>query len=146
MRPGDRVLDLGSGDGRFCCAAVQQYGVACAVGVEIDEQLVELARARAALCGVADRVHFACADLTASGVDAAALCPGGEAFTLLIVFLLPEAEKKFEGQLMRVAAAGARVLSIAFALDRLPGLALLQKEPPLYLYRAASTLCCRPAE
>ena len=128
------MLDLGSGDGRWCVAAVQQFGAQCAVGVEIDELLVEESRRKAAQCGVAERATFACEDLTAEGMSAAALCPGGEAFTLVVVFLLPEAEQKFEGQLMRLYAAGARVLSIAFALDRLQWLTLAMKEGPLHLY------------
>ena len=136
--PSDRVLDLGSGDGRWCVAAVQQFGAQCAVGVEIDEWLVEESRRKAAQCGVAGTATFACADLTAKGMSAAALCPGGEAFTMVIVFLLPEAEQKFEGQLMRLYAAGARVLSIAFTLDRLQWLTLARTQGPMYLYCKSS--------
>ena len=136
--PNDKVLDLGSGDGRWCVAAAQQFGAQCAVGVEIDALLVEESRRKAAQCGVAERATFACADLTAEGMSAAALCPGGQAFTLVIVFLLPEAEPKFEGQLVRLCAAGARVLSIAFALDRLRWLSLERRQGPMHLYRGSA--------
>ncbi|KAI7864941.1 hypothetical protein BDF14DRAFT_1830440 [Spinellus fusiger] len=40
----DTVLDLGSGDGRFCTAAVSVYNAARAVGIESDSELVSLSR------------------------------------------------------------------------------------------------------
>ncbi len=131
------MLDLGSGDGRLCVAAVQQFGAEAAVGIELDEELVELSQARAEQCGVSDSARFLCADLTApAGASAAANSMQGSA-TLVIVFLLPEAEQKFQEVLMRLYDAGARVLSLAFELDRLQGLQLRRKETPMYLYSKA---------
>jgi len=134
--PSDRVLDLGSGDGRFCVAAVQQFNAQMAVGIEIDESLVKLSLARAEQCGVSDKAIFLCEDLTAPdrGVQAASVCGTP---TLVIVFLLPEAEQKFQELLMSLYNAGAHVLSLAFELDRLKGLQLRKKETPMYLYSNA---------
>jgi SAM-dependent methyltransferase len=53
----DTVYDLGAGDGRVVIAAASKFG-ARGVGVEIDAELVAMARAKAARAGVADRVRF----------------------------------------------------------------------------------------
>ncbi|CAL8470983.1 g10525 [Coccomyxa elongata] len=132
----DRVLDLGSGDGRFCIAAVQQFDAEVAVGVDIDEELVKLSQARAEQCEVSGAARFLCADLTAPGVGATVVSLCGNP-SLVIVFLLPEAERKFEAVLMSLYEAGARVLSLAFELDRIQGLQLRRKEAPMYLYSKA---------
>src|SRR5690349_5323851 len=50
--PGDRVVDLGSGDGRNVIAAAKRG--ASAVGVEYNPDLVELARRNAVEAGVAE--------------------------------------------------------------------------------------------
>lgn len=136
VRPSDCVLDLGSGDGRLCVAAVQQFGAEAAVGIDIDEELVKLSQDRAEQCGVSGSARFLCADLTAPGVGATAVAMCGKP-TLVIVFLLPEAEQKFQEVLMSLYDAGARVLSLAFDLDRLQGLVLQRKETPMYLYSKA---------
>jgi ribosomal protein L11 methyltransferase len=57
LRPGDRVLDLGSGSGILAIAAVR-LGAARAVGVECDADANEVALRNAARNGVADRVAF----------------------------------------------------------------------------------------
>ena len=67
--PGDRLLDIGSGDGRFCVAAVQKFGCARAVGVELDESLVRLADGLAGRCGVSVSVSFMAADFTTLGAE-----------------------------------------------------------------------------
>ena len=57
--PQDKLIDIGCGDGRFCVAAAQHAGVARAVGVEYDPQLIERCRERAAACGLsAMAAHF----------------------------------------------------------------------------------------
>ena len=56
---GDRLIDIGSGDGRFCVAAAQQVGVAAALGLELDPILVAKSQAAAAACGLGPpQVHF----------------------------------------------------------------------------------------
>ena len=57
----DRVIDLGSGDGRMVIAAARLG--ARAVGVELEESLVELSTRRAAEAGVADVTEFITTDL-----------------------------------------------------------------------------------
>ena len=130
----DCLIDLGSGDGRFCIAALQQFHASAAVGVEIDASLVADSCGHAKACGVAKRAHFTCTDLTDTSLDILSTAPESLPFTLAIVFLLPESERLFERHVRRLYDAGAHILSLAFALDRLEGLQLLKSERPMYLY------------
>jgi cyclopropane-fatty-acyl-phospholipid synthase len=57
LRPGMRLLDVGCGWGSLALHAARHHGVT-AVGVTLSEPQAELARERAALAGVADRVEF----------------------------------------------------------------------------------------
>lgn len=57
LRPGQRVLDFGSGSGILAIAAVL-LGAAGAVGIEVDEEANPIAEANAERNGVADRVTF----------------------------------------------------------------------------------------
>jgi ribosomal protein L11 methyltransferase len=57
LRPGDRVLDLGSGSGILAIAAIK-LGAARAIGIEIDPEANEVAGRNAARNGVSDRVEF----------------------------------------------------------------------------------------
>jgi hypothetical protein len=56
----DIVYDLGSGDGRVVIAAVRDFGVRRAVGIELDPKLVQVSRKNAAEAGVDDRVLSLC--------------------------------------------------------------------------------------
>ncbi|MFL5521669.1 MAG: 50S ribosomal protein L11 methyltransferase, partial [Gemmatimonadales bacterium] len=57
LRPGDRVLDLGSGSGILSISAVK-LGARRAVGIEVDEDANEVAELNARRNGVADKVEF----------------------------------------------------------------------------------------
>ena len=57
LRPGERVLDLGSGSGILAIAAIK-LGAARAIGIEIDPEANEVAARNAARNGVSDRVEF----------------------------------------------------------------------------------------
>jgi ribosomal protein L11 methyltransferase len=61
VRPGDRVLDLGSGSGILAIAAVK-LGAARAIGVEIDGEAHEVATRNADRNGVAGPVEFLTGD------------------------------------------------------------------------------------
>lgn len=90
--PGDCVLDLGSGDGRFCVAAVRVLGARSAVGIELDARLVAMARQLAEKCGVGGAVTFLCRDLmTLEEREARALLSSQQA-TSLPTPLLPSLE------------------------------------------------------
>jgi ubiquinone/menaquinone biosynthesis C-methylase UbiE len=57
LRPGQRVLDVASGPGATAFLLAAEFGVTVD-GVDLGEQSVGTANARAAATGVADRVHF----------------------------------------------------------------------------------------
>jgi ribosomal protein L11 methyltransferase len=57
LRPGDRVLDLGSGSGILAIAAIK-LGASSAVGIENDPEANEVAARNAARNNVANRVEF----------------------------------------------------------------------------------------
>jgi len=57
LTPGMRALDLASGSGEMLCTWARDHGIA-GTGVDISTVFTEVARARAAELGVADRVEF----------------------------------------------------------------------------------------
>jgi cyclopropane-fatty-acyl-phospholipid synthase len=61
LEPGMRVLDVGCGWGSFAIHAAREHG-ASVLGITLSEPQAELARARVAEAGVADRVEIRVAD------------------------------------------------------------------------------------
>ncbi|HUA20095.1 MAG TPA: 50S ribosomal protein L11 methyltransferase [Bryobacteraceae bacterium] len=73
VKPGDRVLDVGSGSG-ILSAAAQLVGAAGVIGCDIDAENVQLARERVAapqFIGSAAAVRSGWADLIIANIDAA---------------------------------------------------------------------------
>ena len=130
----DRVVDLGSGDGRIPITAAKQYG-ARASGVELDRNLTAVARAAAASQGVAGRVQFVNADLFQYDFSRA---------TVLTLYLLPEMNLRLRPRILTTLRPGARVVAHDFALgdwtpDRaleidVPGKAYGPPRSTLYLW------------
>lgn len=106
----DVVYDLGSGDGRIVLAAAQRYG-ARGVGVEIDPDLVQKARAKAEQLGLVDRVTFRQGDLFKADL--------GEA-TVVMLYLWPDMNNKLRSKLQRELDPGDRVVSHSFDIDGWP--------------------------
>ncbi|MFO8099512.1 MAG: methyltransferase domain-containing protein [Salinibacter sp.] len=103
----DVVYDLGSGDGRFPITAARTYG-ARGVGIEIQSDLVEKARANAEDAGVADRVDFREGDLFDADISDA---------TVVTLYLLPDVNLKLRSKLFRELEPGTRVVSHDFDMD-----------------------------
>jgi precorrin-6B methylase 2 len=101
--PGDYLIDLGSGDGRIVIAAALRG--ARGHGVELQPELVELARKNAAAAGVADRIHFIEGDIFEADLSAA---------TVVTLYLFPEANLQLRPKLQRELAPGTRLVSNAF--------------------------------
>ena len=102
--PGDRLIDLGSGDGRIPIAAAKRFGIQ-ALGVDIDPTLVDRARANAKAAGVDDKVTFEVKDLFET--------PIGEA-TVLMLYLLPDVNLLLRPRVLSELKPGSRVVSHQF--------------------------------
>lgn len=97
----DRLVDLGSGDGRIAIAAARDFG-AHALGVELNARLVALAREHARTEGVAGLASFVQQDLYAADLSGA---------SVVTLFLLPEANLLLRPKLLGELRPGARILS-----------------------------------
>jgi SAM-dependent methyltransferase len=105
VSPGDRVFDLGSGDGRMVIAAAKRG--ARAVGVEYNPDLVLLSRRNAALAGLsAQRARFVEGDIFETDFASA---------TVVTLYLLPGLNLRLRPALLEMRP-GTRVVSHQFSL------------------------------
>lgn len=98
--PRDRVIDLGSGDGRIVIVAAKRFG-ARGLGVEIVPKLVEESRENARRAGVESRVEFKEQDLFATDLRDA---------TVITMYLLPEVNLELRPKVLALAP-GTRIVS-----------------------------------
>ena len=105
-RPGDLVVDLGSGDGRIVIAAAQKFG-ARGLGIELDGALVSKSRDNALRAGVAERTSFVQGDVLAADLSAA---------SVVTVYLLPGLINRLQPRFLEHLAPGTRIVSHAFAM------------------------------
>lgn len=98
--PTDRVIDLGSGDGRIVIVAARRFG-ATGLGVEIVPELVERSLRSAREAGVADKVTFKVQDLFQTDLAQA---------TVITMYLLPEFNLKLRPALLALKP-GTRIVS-----------------------------------
>ncbi|MFO8100417.1 MAG: class I SAM-dependent methyltransferase [Salinibacter sp.] len=104
----DVVYDLGSGDGRIPILAAKEFG-ARGIGIEIDSELVEEARANAEAAGVADQVEFREMDLFDTDLSDA---------TVVALYLWPEINVKLRPKLLQELDPGDRVVSHDFRIGK----------------------------
>lgn len=104
VKPGDTVIDLGTGDGRILIAAAKERG-ATGLGVDLDPVLIRKASAAARKAGVADKVRFEAADLFETDLSSA---------DVVTMYLLPEVNLRLRPQLFAQLKSGTRVVSHAF--------------------------------
>lgn len=106
---GDRVLDLGTGDGRILIAAARRG--ASGTGVDIDPVLIGEAKASAIRAGVSDRTRFVAQDLFVTPLAH---------HTVVTMFLLPSVNLRLRPRLLRELAPGTRIVSHAFDMADWP--------------------------
>lgn len=104
VKPGDVLIDLGSGDGRIVIAAAKKYGIQ-ATGIEIVPDLVRESEKSAQELGVADKVQFINGDLFGLDLRQA---------SIVTMFLTPGVNLRLRPKLLRELKPGARVVSRTF--------------------------------
>ena len=126
LKAGEKMFDLGSGDGRIVIAAVMDYGAARAVGVEIDPVRILEANANAQQAGVSDRVQFIQGDVLETDVSEA---------TVVTLFMSTAINLKLKPKLMAQLKPGSRVVSHAFDMgDWKPTEVRRIRDRPVYLW------------
>ena len=98
---GDRVYDLGCGDGRIVITAVKQFG-AHGVCIDIDPQRIVESRANAREAGVEQHIEFLNQDLFQSDISGA---------TVVTLFLWPSVNMTLRPKLWRELKPDTRVVS-----------------------------------
>ena len=104
LTPADRLVDLGSGDGRLVITAAQRGAIAR--GIELNPDLVNLSRQQAEAAGVSARASFEQADIFKSEFSDA---------TIVTLFLLPELNVRLRPTLLKMAP-GTRIVSNSFRM------------------------------
>jgi len=104
LKAGEKVFDLGSGDGRIVIMAARKYK-ADATGVELDESLVRQSSDRIKTLGLAATARIIHGDLLEQEYSSA---------DVLTVYLLPGAIEKLTPILNKQLKKGARVVAHDF--------------------------------
>ncbi|HEY6721902.1 MAG TPA: class I SAM-dependent methyltransferase [Burkholderiales bacterium] len=110
IRGDDVVYDLGSGDGRLVIAAAKRFG-AHGVGVELQTELVDVARIGANDEGVADRVKFVQGDLFETDIKEA---------SVVMLYLLPQFVMRLVPRFRAELRPGTRIVSHDYPLTPWP--------------------------
>jgi Methyltransferase domain len=104
-KPGDYVIDLGSGDGRTVITAAKR-GIK-AMGVEYNPKMVELSRRNAEKEGVGDKAVFVQGDIFKTDFSQA---------TVLTMYLLPRLNIQLRPTILNMKP-GTRVVSHSFHME-----------------------------
>ncbi len=100
--PDDIVYDLGSGDGRIPIAAVRDFNARKAVGIEVNQSLINEAKANAVRAGADGSVEFRREDIYETDFKEA---------TVVTMYLAEDANKVIRPRLEAQLAPGSRIVS-----------------------------------
>jgi SAM-dependent methyltransferase len=117
--PGDRLLDLGSGDGRIVITAARRFGVA-GLGIEIDPRLVSVAERSARLAGVSQLARFKADDLFIADLTG---------FSVITMYLLPDVNLRLRPRL-RQLPRGTRIVSHDWDMGDWPAERTIEVDAP----------------
>jgi len=106
LKAGEKIFDLGSGDGRIVILAAQKYG-ADAVGVEIDVDLQKQSSERIKTLGLEKTARVILGDILKQDFSSA---------DMLTVYLLPSFNEKVRPLLERQLKPGTRIVSHDFQI------------------------------
>lgn len=104
VKPGDKLYDLGCGDGRIVITAAKSHG-ARGVGIDLNPERITEAKANAKEAGVEDKVNFVVQDLLKSDFSDA---------DVVSLYLLPSVNLRLRPQLWQQLRPGTRIVSHDF--------------------------------
>jgi len=104
LKPGEKMYDLGSGDGRIVIAAARTFR-AHAVGVELDKDLYKQSLERIRKLGLESSAQVVNGDILKQDYSSA---------DLITVYLLPNSNDRVQPLLERQLKKGARVVAHDF--------------------------------
>jgi SAM-dependent methyltransferase len=104
LKPGEKLFDLGSGDGRIVIIAAQKFG-ADATGVEIDAELVKQSSERIRRLGLESSARIVRGDLLRQDYSSA---------DVLAVYLLPRSNERLRPILEKQLRNGTRIVAHDF--------------------------------
>lgn len=104
LKPGEKMVDLGSGDGRIVIMAAQKFH-ADAMGVELDKDLYTQSTERIRKLGLEKTARILNGDILKQDYSSA---------NLVTVYLLPNSNDKVQPLLERQLKKGARVVAHDF--------------------------------
>jgi cyclopropane fatty-acyl-phospholipid synthase-like methyltransferase len=103
----DVVYDLGSGDGRVVIRAAKKYG-ARAVGIEMDQTLLDKARKSAEAEGVSHLVEFRAEDALKTDLSPA---------TIVTLYMLPWLNEAMKPNFRKYLKPGSRIVAHDFGIE-----------------------------
>jgi cyclopropane fatty-acyl-phospholipid synthase-like methyltransferase len=107
LKKGDVLYDLGSGDGRIVIRAAKKFGVR-AVGIEMDQILLQKARQDAKAAGVSHLVEFRAEDALQTVLSRA---------TVVTLYMLPWFNENIKTNLKKYLRPGARIVAHDFGIE-----------------------------
>ena len=137
VKNGDVLYDLGSGDGRIVIRAAQKYGIH-AVGIEMDQLLLDQARREAKSAGVTHLVEFRSEDALKANISDA---------TVVTLYMLPWFNEAMKPSFEKQLKPGSRIVAHDFGIEgwlpdktmKLPGYELkpggYKHQHTIYLWR-----------
>ena len=106
LKPGEKMFDLGSGDGRIVIMAAQKYR-ADATGVELDTDLVQSSSAKIRQLGLQKTARIIHGDILKQDYSSA---------NVIAVYLLPESNIKVRPVLDATLKKGTRIVAHDFVI------------------------------
>jgi predicted O-methyltransferase YrrM len=104
LKPGEKMFDLGSGDGRIVIIAAQKFG-ADATGVEIDAELARESVEKIRSLGLEKKAHIIRGDILRQDYSSA---------DVLAVYLLPRSNERLRPMLEKQLRNGTRIVAHDF--------------------------------